>query len=176
MGRRKRGTEVAAKKNKVVTMPRRDGGEDAEETEKGGTKAAGRKPKNGSAKDGKPEKSKKTAAKKLKKEEYKGSKKDLRRWAKKVVKDNCDVFAVKLMDKAKEGDLQSAEMLLTLTEKKKKKGGEDDDGLDGPSLAEQLMAGPGIPEGRSAAMAIAEELLVVRSRSGRPVKLRANAM
>jgi len=176
IGRSKRDTEEAAKKNKVVTMPRRDGGEAAEETEKGGTKAAGRKPKNGSAKEGKPEKSKKTAAKKIEKKEFKGAKKALRHAVKKVVKQGCGKLAGTLMDKVEQGDLHSAEMLLVLMEKKKKKGGGGDDGHDGPSLAEQLMAGPGILEGRSAAIAIAGELLVVRSRNGRPEKLRANAV
>jgi len=111
MGKSKRETEEAAKNNKVVTMPRTDCGENAEEVEKD---------------------QKKTKAKKA-----------LRRAAKEVVKKDCDKLADKLMEKANEGDLHSAELLLTLTEKKKKKkGGEGDDGLDGPSLAEQLMEGP----------------------------------
>ena len=46
------------------------------------------------------------------------------------------------MEKAKEGDLHSTEMLLELMEKKKEEGRRRDDGLDGPSLAEQLMEGP----------------------------------
>lgn len=110
MGRRKRDTKGAAKKNKVVTMPRPDGGEEAEETGKG---------------------EKKTSAKKA-----------LRRAVKELVKRDPDKFAEKLMDKAEQGDLHTTEFLLELMEKKKKKGGEGDDGLDEPSLAEQLMAGP----------------------------------
>ena len=141
MGKKKRNTEEDAKKNKVVTMPRTDGGKDVEEAVKGKKKAAAKRPKGGSAKETKPKESRKAAAKKLKKERSKGSKKDLRHWAKKVVKDNCDAIAAELAEKAKKGDIPSTEMLLELMEKKKKKGREDDD-LDGPSLAEQLMEGP----------------------------------
>lgn len=142
MGKSKRDTEKAAKKSKVVTMPRRDGGEDAEETKKGGRKAAGRRPKSGATKEAKAKTSEKAAAKKLKKEEYKGSKKELRHWAQKVVKDNCDAITGELAAKAKKGDLHSTEILLNLMEKKKKKGGEGDDGLDEPILAEHLMEAP----------------------------------
>jgi hypothetical protein len=142
MRKSKRDTEEAAKKNKVVTMPRTEGGEDAEETEKGRKKAAAKKPRIGGAKETKPKASKKPAAKKLKKEEYQGSKKELRHWAKKVVKDNCDAITGELAAKAKIGDLRSTEMLLELMEKKKKKKGGEGDDENGPSLAEQLMAGP----------------------------------
>jgi hypothetical protein len=140
MGRSKMDTEKAAKKSKVVTMPRRDGGEGADEAEKDKKKVAARKPKSGGAKETKARK--KTAAKKLKKEEYKGSKKELRHWAKKVVKENSDAIAGELGAKARKGDLQSTEMLLDLMEKKKKKKGGEGDDIDGPSLADQLMAGP----------------------------------
>ena len=140
MGKGKKGTGKAAKKSKVVTMPRRDGGEGADETEKGKKKVAAGKPKSGGAEEANA--SEKTAAKKLKKEEYKGSKKDLRRWAKKVVKDNCDAIAENLGAKAKGGDVHSTEILLDLMEKKKKKKGGEGDDMDGPSLAEQLMEGP----------------------------------
>ncbi len=110
MKRSKRDTEEAAKKNKVVTMPRTDSGKDAEETEKG---------------------EKKTSAKKA-----------LRHEVKRVVRERGGEIADTLMDKAKEGDLHSTEILLELMEKKEKRGGEGDDGQDGPSLAEQLMEGP----------------------------------
>ncbi len=109
MGKRKRDTEEAAKKNNVVTMPRADGVENAEGVEKD--------------------------------EKKKSAKKALRHAVQRVVTEDCEDFARKLMNYAKEGDLQSAEMLLELIEKKKKKGG-GDDGLDGPSLAEQLSEGP----------------------------------
>jgi predicted lipid-binding transport protein (Tim44 family) len=139
MGKSKKDTERAAKKSKVVTMPRRDGGEDAEETGKGKKKVAAGKPKSGGAKETKA--NKKTAEEKLAKDDYKGAKKALRRAVKEAVKKDCGKLADKLMEKAGDGDLHSAEMLLELMEKKKKKGGEGDD-MDGPSLAEQLMAGP----------------------------------
>ncbi|MGB8031662.1 MAG: hypothetical protein WCF30_18570 [Terracidiphilus sp.] len=138
MGKSKRDTEKAAKKSKVVTMPRRDGGEDAEGA-KGKKKAAVRKPKSGRATA--KEKSKKTPAEKIKKEEYKGAKKALRHWVKKVVKNHSPKIAETLVGRTEAGDMHSAAMVLALMEKKKKKGGEDGD-LDGPSLAEQLMEGP----------------------------------
>ena len=142
MGRSKRDTEEAATKNKVVTMPRTDGGENADQAKKGGKRAAGRKAKSGSAKEEKPDMRKKAPARKLKKEEYKGSKKELSHWAKKAMKDNCDAITENLAKKAKKGDLHSTEVLLELIEKTKKMGGEGDGGLDGPSLAEELMEGP----------------------------------
>jgi hypothetical protein len=43
MGKRKQDTEEAGKKNKVVTMPRKDGGTDGEETEKGEKKTSAKK-------------------------------------------------------------------------------------------------------------------------------------
>ena len=140
MNESKRVTEKAAKKNKVVTITRTDDRENAKETEPGEKKSAG-KPRSGSAKETKPKESKKTAAQKPKKEECQGSKKDLRHWAKKVVKDNCEVITKELASNAKHGDWESTEKLLELMERDKK-GGEGDDGLDGPSLAEQLMEGP----------------------------------
>jgi len=142
MGKSKRDAEKAAKKNKVVTMPRRNGGEDAERSGKGKRKAATKEPKSGGAKETKPESIDYAPAKKLKKEEYKGSKKDLRRWAKKVLKDNCDRITEGLGEKAKNGDAHSTEVMLALTEKRKKKKGGADDDPDEPSLAEHLMEGP----------------------------------
>ncbi len=140
MDESKRDTEKAAKKNKVVTITRKDDRENAKETEPGEKKSAG-KPKSGSAKETKAKAAKKATAKKPEKEERKGSKKDLRHWARKVVKDSCEVITKELGDKARHGDLDSTETLLELMEKNKKSG-QGDDGFDGPSLAEQLMEGP----------------------------------
>jgi hypothetical protein len=138
----KRNMEEAAKKSKVVVMSQRDGGKDTEEAGKS-KRTAARKPKSGDAKETKPKESEKTAEEELAEDDYKGAKKALRHAAKKVVKDNCHEIAGELGEKAKKGDLHSTEILLELMEKKKKKkGGGDDDDLDGPSLAEQLMAGP----------------------------------
>ena len=110
MGKKKRNTEKDAKKNKVVTMPRTDGGKDVEGQEEGKKKPS--------------------------------AKKALRSAAKKAVENDCGKLAGTLVDRAEQGDLHSAEVLLALIEKKKKKKGGEDDGLDGPSLAEQLMEGP----------------------------------
>lgn len=67
--------------------------------------------------------------------------KALRSAAEELVIKDCGALALKLMEKAKDGDVESTEMLVTLIEKRKKNGGEGDGG-DEPCLAEQLMAGP----------------------------------
>jgi hypothetical protein len=74
-------------------------------------------------------------------EKKKPAKKGLRGTAKKIVTEDSGEFVLRLTERAKQGDVQSAEVVVALMEKRKKEGGEGD-GPDEPSLAEQLMAGP----------------------------------
>jgi hypothetical protein len=116
------------KKHKVVTMPRRNGGKNAEAGGDGDEKAAAETP----------EKSKEKATEEDEKEESKGAKKALRHAVKKVVKKNSGPIADALVKETENGDMRSAAMVLSLIEKKKKKDGDDDD-WDGPSLSEILV-------------------------------------
>src|ERR1700728_1864759 len=117
------------KKNKVVNMPHRDGGKNAVERENGRKKAAK-----------KPKRSKWKPAREIEKDDHKGARKALRHAVKKEVKANCDRIAETLVNGTQNGDMRSAEMVMALMEKKKKDS--DNDEPDGPSLAEQLTAGP----------------------------------
>ena len=144
MGKSNRGKAKDEKKGRVVTMPEKGGGKSAAEGAKVKKKAAAKKPtggpKNNNAKAMKPKTRGKKAEKEIEKEDYKGAKKKLRHWVKKEVKEHSPEIAGSLVKNTEEGDTQSAAMVLALMEKKKKS--EDDDGLDGPSLAEELTAGP----------------------------------
>jgi hypothetical protein len=131
MGKSDLEKKKSEKKNKVVKMPRRDGGKDAVERANGKRKAGEKKPK-----------SRKKPTKKIEKEEHKGARKALRHAVQREVKENCGKIAERLVNDTQNGDIRSTEMVLSLMEKKKKDGDEDDDGQDGPSLAEQLAAGP----------------------------------
>ena len=141
MGRKKQDTKKSTKNKKVVTMPQADSGKDTEKVEKDKKRAA-TKNRNllepeaeGSQKERKP-------AEKLKKEEYHGAKKELRRWVKKEVKVDASEIAHQLVKETKGGNVRSAVIVLSLMDKKKKMKGSEGDGFDGPSLADQLMEGP----------------------------------
>jgi hypothetical protein len=114
-------------KNKVVTMPRTDGGEDAEAGASGEEKNAAEKPGRGKAteEDGK--------------EKRKGPKKGLRHAVKEAVKKNKEQIAGSLVTRTVRGDMHCAAMMVSLMEKKKD--GEDDDDWDGPGLADILVPG-----------------------------------
>jgi hypothetical protein len=117
MGKSKVDKVKQPKKNKVVTMPRTNTGEDAE--------ASG----NGEEKD---------AAERIEEEDHKGARKALRQAVKTVVKVRRAKIAEKLVEKTEDGDAHCAAMVLSLMEKKKD--GEDDN-WDGPGLADILVPG-----------------------------------
>ncbi len=149
MGRSNLDKKKREAKSKAVKAPRKARGKDnakaggadnAEVSGMGGEEAAGKKPKS-STKATNPKRGGKKAAEKIEKEEYKGARKALRHWVKKVVKAKCDKIAVSLVNKTEDGDMRSAAMVLALMEKKKKDG-EDDSGWEGLSVAEKLTLEP----------------------------------
>ncbi len=75
------------------------------------------------------------------KEAGKGARKALRHAVKAVVREDCTGFATSLMSYAKDGNVRSTEIMLSLMEKRKKDG-EDESGWDGLSVAEKLAAEP----------------------------------
>ena len=127
MGKSNLGQKRHETKDKVVTMPRTDGGEDAEAAANGEEKAATEKPGGGKATE-KDEKAKR-----------KGAKKALRHAVKEAVKQNKEQIAGSLVTRTVGGDMHCAAMMVSLMEKKKKKDGEDDDDWDGPGLADILV-------------------------------------
>jgi hypothetical protein len=128
MGKSNLGQKRHETKDKVVTMPRKDGGEDAEAAANGDEKAATEKPGGGKATE-EDEKAKR-----------KGAKKALRHAVKEAVKENREEIADSLVTQAAKGDVRCTAMVLSLMEKKKKDG-EDDDDWDGPGLADILVPG-----------------------------------
>jgi hypothetical protein len=140
MGRKTQDTNKAEENNKVVTMPQTGSGKDGEETEKSKKKTAAKKTGPRNCKKDARKSDEEGPAAGLEKKEGKGSKKGLRHWVKKLVKDDAEAIAGRLLEETKAGDARSAATVLSLMEKKRK-GGEDD-GFDGPSLADQLMEGP----------------------------------
>jgi hypothetical protein len=135
MGKSDTGKKTKEKKSNVVTMPPKDGGEDAAAVENSDETAAGKKPRNGKRKTTEKE------GKKERKKKHKGARKALRHAVKRAVKENCGPIAARLVKNTEDGDMRSADMVLALMEKKKK-GGDEDFDRDGPSLAEQLAAEP----------------------------------
>jgi hypothetical protein len=119
MGKSNLGQKRHETKDKVVTMPRKDGGEDAEAAANGDEKAA---------------------TEKDEKAKRKGAKKALRHAVKEAVKENREEIADSLVTQAAKGDVRCTAMVLSLMEKKKKDG-EDDDDWDGPGLADILVPG-----------------------------------
>ena len=119
MGKSNLGQKRHETKDKVVTMPRKDGGEDAEAAANGDEKAA---------------------TEKDEKAKRKGAKKALRHAVKEAVKENREEIADSLVTQAAKGDVRCTAMMLSLMEKKKKDG-EDDDDWDGPGLADILVPG-----------------------------------
>jgi hypothetical protein len=149
MGKSKKDKAKQEAKSKAVKAPgkargkenaKADSADNAEVSGMGGEAAAGKEPQS-SAEAAKPKRGGKKPAEKIEKEDYKGARKALRRWVKKVVKDNCDKIAARLVNKTEDGDMRSAAMVLALMEKKKKDG-EDDSGWDGLSVAEKLTLEP----------------------------------
>ena len=130
MGRKRLNQKEREKKDNVVTMSRRSGGEDAEAGGNGDGKAAVEKP----------VKSKEKETEEDEKAKRKGAKKALRHAVKKVVKANSEPLAGTLMEGTKDGNMSCAAMMAELMEKKKTDG-EDDDDWDGPSLSEILVPG-----------------------------------
>ncbi len=145
MGKSKLDQEKHDKKNKVVTMAQEDSGKGTEEGGKGKKKAAGKAAKTGGKRESKSKeekgKEKQREKEKKEKEAGKGARKALRHAVKAVVRTGCTGFAGSLMNQAKDGNVRSTEIMLSLMEKKKKDG-EDDDGDGGLSLAERLAAEP----------------------------------
>ena len=127
MTKSKLGQKKHETKDKVVTMPRTDGGEEAEAGANGDEKAAAEKP------------GERNATETIEKEDHKGAKKALSHAVKKVVKKSKEQIADSLVTNAVKGDMRCAAMVLSLMEKKKD--GEDDDDWDGPSLADILVPG-----------------------------------
>jgi len=128
MGKREQEKQKRKRKNKVVEMPLKDGGGNVEEAGGDGAKEAG---------------AKKGAAKKT----GKGGKKALRKAVNEAIKEDCDSFVGQLVDHAGVGDMDCAEMVVSLMDKEKKEDGEDDD-WEGPSLVEMLAAPRGKAENR----------------------------
>jgi len=128
MGKKRLSQKEREKKDNVVTMPQRGGGEDAEAggngDEKGAVKRSG--------------KSKEKATKEDEKAKRKGAKKAWRHAVKKVVKENSEPLAGTLVEGTKDGDMHCA-AVMTLLMEKKKKDGEDDEDWDGPGLSEILV-------------------------------------
>jgi hypothetical protein len=143
MGKSKVDKEKQEQKNKVVTMPRTDGGEDAE-AGANGDEAAAEKPGRGKATE-EDEKAKR-----------KGAKKALRHAVKEAVKKNKEQIAGSLVTRTVGGDMHCAAMMVSLMEKKKKDGGDDDD-WDGPGLADILVPGQLWREKAAAKQAANEE-------------------
>ena len=130
-------------RNKVVTMPRTDGGENAEAGGNGEEEAATEKPGRGKA-TAEDEKAKR-----------KGAKKALRHAVKETVKKNKEQIAGSLVTRTVGGDMHCAAMMVSLMEKKKKDG-EDDDDWDGPGLADILVPSQ-LWRGKAAAKEAADE-------------------
>ena len=128
MTKSKLGQKKHETKDKVVTMPQTDGGEEAEAGANGDEKAATEKPSGGKATE-EDEKAK-----------GKGAKKALRHAVKEAVKKNKEQIAGSLVTRTVGGDMHCAAMMVSLMEKKKKDG-EDDDDWDGPGLADILVPG-----------------------------------
>ncbi|MGA2754006.1 MAG: hypothetical protein ABSE53_09560 [Terracidiphilus sp.] len=128
MGKSKVGKEKHEQKSKVVTMPRTDGGEDAEAGGNGEEKDAAEKPGRGKATET------------IEKEHHKGASKALRHAVKKAVKESKGQIADSLVTRTVGGDMHCAAFVMELMEKKKKDG-EDDDDWDGPGLADILVPG-----------------------------------
>jgi hypothetical protein len=136
MGKSNLGQKRHETKDKVVTMPRTDGGEDAEAAANGDEKAA---------------------TEKDEKAKRKGAKKALRHAVKEAVKQNKEQIAGSLVTRTVGGDMHCAAMMVSLMEKKKKKDGEDDDDWDGPGLADILVPGQLWREKAAAKQAANEE-------------------
>jgi hypothetical protein len=119
MGKSRQDKQKRESKSKVVEMPLQDGGNEAQAEEQ----AEGENP---ASKDGGGKRKK-------------GARKKLRSAVKVAMKGKSKALASKLVEKAKEGDTECAEMVLSMIEKKEKKDGEDDD-WDGPSIAEMFEA------------------------------------
>ena len=126
MGKSEQEKQKRERKNKVVEMPLKDGG-NVEEAGGDGAKEAG---------------AKKGATKK----KGKGGKKALRKAVKEAMKEDCDSFVGGLVDHASVGDMHCAEMVVSLMDKKKEDG--EDDDWEGPSLVEMLAAPRGKAENR----------------------------
>jgi hypothetical protein len=150
MAEEKRNNKSNAAKNKVVVMPRKDG--DRTEDAASKKKAELAKPK---THRGTTDKNSENPAETIEEDEYKGAKKRLRKWVKKVVKSHSPKIAETLVEQTEAGNTQSAAMVLSLMEKKKKGGGDGDE--DEPSLSDQLMAGPTWEEVLEARRAAKEE-------------------
>lgn len=114
------GSVRGGKRNKVVTMPLKKGGEDS---------AAPR----GSNAEG-------TGAKKNDREKAKGARKGLRQAVKEAVNGDRDKLADSLVRHAENGDVRCAALVMDLMEKQKE--GDGDNDFDEPSLAERLAAEP----------------------------------
>lgn len=84
---------------------------------------------------------KKASKKGEKKAPNQGAKKALRKAVKRAVRERSKQIADSLVDHTVEGDIRSAEMVITLMEDKKKEG-EDDKPWTGPSVAEMLASEP----------------------------------
>lgn len=74
--------------------------------------------------------------------DYKGARKQLRHAVKAVVKANTARLARKMVEKAQDGDIRGAEMMLSLIEKKKAGKEGKKKKRDGPSWAELLASEP----------------------------------
>ena len=138
--------EPKGKKSRAAKTPRKDSGET--------TKARGKSKTNAAPK--KPGKAERKATKKNNKKKRKGAKKALRHAVLREVKEKCGKIAERLVNQTQDGNMHSADMVMTLMEKRKKNDGEGDAQSDGPSLAEQL-AGPSWDELQEAKRIVSEK-------------------